>query len=91
MKITDAISVIESAAGFHDETTPVGEAWSVVLKEIERLRKEVESLRLLEDDLRFTEAMEGIHRKSVPTDPRLLEPHEAGHNQDFDWDHYIKK
>ena len=38
MKITDAMSIIESAAGFSDETTPAGEAWLVIVKEIERLQ-----------------------------------------------------
>jgi hypothetical protein len=31
MNLHDAISVIESTAGFTDEDTPVGEAWATVL------------------------------------------------------------
>ena len=31
MNLNDAIDVIESAPGFTDETTPVGEAWAIVL------------------------------------------------------------
>lgn len=31
MNLYDAIDVIESAPGFTDETTPVGEAWATVL------------------------------------------------------------
>lgn len=31
MSLDTAISIIESCAGFTDESTPVGEAWSVVV------------------------------------------------------------
>ena len=31
MNLNDAINVIESASGFTDETTSVGEAWAIVL------------------------------------------------------------
>lgn len=31
MNLNDAINVVESAPGFTDETTPVGEAWATVL------------------------------------------------------------
>ena len=36
MNIQDAIDVIESVAGFTDESTPVGEAWLEVLSFIHR-------------------------------------------------------
>ena len=36
MNIQDAIDVIESVAGFTDETTPVGEAWLEVLSYVNR-------------------------------------------------------
>ena len=36
--IKQAMSVIESCAGFTDESTPAGEAWGVVRMELERLR-----------------------------------------------------
>jgi hypothetical protein len=32
MDLSTAIDVIESCAGFTDESTPVGEAWAVVLR-----------------------------------------------------------
>ena len=40
MDLQNAMSVIESCAGFTDDSTPAGEAWSVVQAEIERLRAE---------------------------------------------------
>jgi len=40
MDLQNAMSVIESCAGFTDDSTPAGEAWSVVQSEIERLRAE---------------------------------------------------
>jgi hypothetical protein len=36
VNIQDAIDVIESVAGFTDESTPVGEAWLEVLSFIHR-------------------------------------------------------
>ena len=40
MNMKTAISIIESASGFTERYTPVGEAWEFVLAEIERLRGE---------------------------------------------------
>ncbi len=44
LNLANAISVIESCAGVTDYTTPVGEAWNVVLSEIEQLCKKVDQL-----------------------------------------------
>jgi len=45
MDLQNAMSVIESCAGFTDDSTPAGEAWSVVQAEIERLLGEVRALK----------------------------------------------
>ena len=34
MNITDAIDIMESISGVTDESTPVGEAWNVILRNI---------------------------------------------------------
>jgi hypothetical protein len=50
--ISDAISVIDSVAGFCDESTPVGEAWQTVQDELERLQAIMERLPMTADGVR---------------------------------------
>lgn len=40
MKLDDYYGIIESCYGFTDESSPVGEAWNAVKKEVNRLQEE---------------------------------------------------
>jgi len=49
MKIVDAIEVIEKVDGFNDETTAVGEAWKVIVKNLHECPECKRHIRTLED------------------------------------------
>lgn len=46
MDYASAIRVIENCAGFTEDDTPVGEAWSIVLGRIQQLEEESAALRV---------------------------------------------
>jgi hypothetical protein len=83
VNIQDAIDVIESVAGFTDESTPVGDAWAEVLSYVYRPRRPSSALAQPElCDLHREMVAESVARRArvalaqpepvAPTDDELL-------------------
>lgn len=62
MKTKEAISIIESCAGFSDETSPAGEAWMVIMSELEEARNLIMGIGCVSDSESPRKAQEWLVR-----------------------------
>ena len=72
MTLGCAVSIIENCAGFTEEDTPVGEAWSVVLQALARVA-ELESGRPLSLLRRALEVIQTINHENHAGAERVAE------------------
>ena len=68
MNITDAIDIMESISGVTDESTPVGDAWNVILRYIHNPTPPPEPLRPIPVSERLPEAEDCLGRPTESYD-----------------------